>query len=331
MARSGLVRCKMGKDGKPDGSYGDNTEKALKSLILLMKKIGGAKVVATPGARFLNHVVNADKILQDRYGYTKNADIIDKAASILNSYSGAISEQDKKLFVEAARAMPAASAEAEAQAKADLAAVKSPPRQLPGNWTAVSVPGSILDAYKAATRKFDKAMEPSTVGNLLKFAVLKSNMARTSNPLRSVNLNPVSGNNFDTQATTRQQCAKFYALLNCAAEEYQSAKPSDREGCKLIPILINAIGVRSRKPTPAELKQFMIKFTEIMSQPGRVTGGDADFIAAGLNKYKRVVQGWTSGIPGVPEQMLLAGFDTGTGTQTITKNPDGSFYSTRTY
>jgi hypothetical protein len=72
----------------------------------------------------------------------------------------------------------------------------------------------------------------------------------------------------------------------------------------------------------------MIKFTELMSQPNRVTGDDADFIAAGLNKYKRVVQGWTSGIPGVPEQMLLAGFDTDTGTARVINGvivPDRTF------
>ena len=282
MSRSGLVRCKMGKDGKPDGGYGDNTEKALKSLILLMKKIGGAKVDATPGAFFLNHVRKADVVLKDRYGYTKNADIIDKAASILNSYNGPMTEQDKKLFIEAARAMPAASAEAEAQAKADLAAVKSPPRQLPGNFTAVSVPASVLSAYAAATRKLCDKIN-----------------------LKSLNINPVSGTNFDMEETTRQQCMKFYALLNCAGAEYDSATPRDKEDCKLIPILMNAVGgVKTRKPTPANLKNFMIKFTEVMMQPNRVTSDDKDFIIAGAKRYKTMAPGWMSGIDGVREQMI---------------------------
>ena len=275
MAKSGLVRLKVGAGGKPDGKWGPNSQAALNSFARLFTYVDAS---GAPANTFVGHVAAAAPTVKSGFTFT-NIDVDGKLAAGLITWKTPLTPYDNTAFVAAVKRMPAASDAAKAQAaadKADSTAAKAAADANKPPAPTVEIGDSLLISYSIATKQVYQA-----VG---------------SGPLGSASISPVTASTFDN-LPARQQCMKWCCLLNKAYADYQNARPGDKEDCKFLPKLFMAVTERSSKPNMAQLKKFMEALSTAATNPNcRITDCDKKFILGAIPKYKTAYPSWSTGL-----------------------------------
>ena len=274
MAKSGLVRLKVGASGKPDGKWGPNSQAALNSFARLFTYVDAS---GAPANTFVGHVAAAAPTVKSGFTFT-NIDVGGKLAQGLISWKTPLTPYDSTAFVAAVKRMPAPSDAAKAQAaadKSDAGAAKAAADANKPPAPVVEVSSSLMTSYGIATKKLYNAM---------------------ASQLSAASINVMTATNF-SDLSARQQCMKWCCLLNKAYADYQNARPDDKEDCKFLPKLFMAVTERGSKPNMAQLKKFMEAFSATVQNPNApLTSCDKNFILGAIPKYKSAYSSWSSGL-----------------------------------
>jgi hypothetical protein len=274
MAKSGLVRLRVGASGKPDGKWGPNSQAALNSFARLFTYVDAS---GAPANTFVGHIAAAAPTVKSGFTFT-NIDATGKLAQGLISWKTPITPYDSTAFVAALKRMPAPSDAAKAQAaadKADAGAAKAAADANKPPAPVVEVSSSLMTSYGIATKQLYNAM---------------------ASQLSAASINVVTSTNF-SDLSARQQCMKWCCLLNKAYADYQNARPDDKEGCKFLPRLFSAVTERGSKPNMAQLKKFMEALSTTVPNPNAaLTSCDKNFIIGAIPKYKAAYASWSSGL-----------------------------------
>jgi hypothetical protein len=261
LARSRLVRLKVGAGGKPDGKWGPNSQAAFASFAALLAKVDAS---GAPSNTFVG-AIGAAGTSTDKSG---------RLADALISYKGLLTPYDVTAFIAAVKRMPEADDAAKKQAssdKGDATAAKAAAPPVPP----VDFPASLLSSYGVATKNV--------------YRLISGDISGTA-------INAFTSSSF-TDITSRMQAMKWCCLLNKAYAEYQGARPDDKEDCIFLPKLFQQVTERSSKPSGEQLKKFMSALATVGGSPNlKITSADKKFIRAAVPKYTAAYPSWSSGL-----------------------------------